>query len=318
MENNYRDMMDAVKAPEGLRMEVMKMSEQERTKKTRPLPVRVALAAACICALLATAAIAAEALGFDFVKIFPDGEKKVIQGTVQGQESEGIQEWELDYEVDGSGVEYIPLEDFSPAVQALTEQYKDTDRHEKKLMFDSWEEAEEYLGYEIMDNSVLAQGKYFPVRLSREGEPLPGNCEVSIHIRNGGDISTINVTSKIDMFEETPEKPHGIEWYEVSAILYVGEPLVDLPNGPSVGYKLSDGSTVEWQESYQTPNGLETVLVNIERAPTTRDDGSEYRGGEYHAHFFLRGVRLEVWGTYSAENQEATLTRLKQILDSFE
>lgn len=286
--------------------------------KRHSTPVRVLLAAACIGALLVTAAMAAEALGFDFVKIFTGEEKKIVQGTIHGRESEGIQEWELDYEVDGSGVEYIPLEDFSPAVQALTEQYKDTDRHEKKLMFDSWEEAEEYLGYEIMDNSVLAQGKYFPVRLSREGEPLPGNCEVSISLRNGGEVYMIDVTSKIDMFGETAERPHGYEWYEVHATLYVGEPLVDLPNGPSVGYKFSDGSTVEWQESYQTPNGLETVLVNIEHAPTTRDDGSEYQGGEYHAHFFLRGVRFEVWGTYSAEEQEATLTRLKQILDSFE
>ena len=117
MENNYRDMMDAVKAPEGLRMEVMNMSEQERTKKTRPLPVRAALAAACIGALLMTAAIAAEGLGFDFVKIFPDGEKKIRQGTVQGQESEGIQEWEVDYEVDGSGAEYIPLSALSQEIQ---------------------------------------------------------------------------------------------------------------------------------------------------------------------------------------------------------
>lgn len=291
----------------------------QTTAKRRPAPVRVLLAAACICALLVTAAVAAEALGFDFVKIFTGEEKKVVQGTIYGRESEGIQEWELDYEVDGSGVEYIPLEDFSPAVQALTEQYKDTDGHIEELMFDSWEEAEEYLGYEIMDNAVLAQGKYFPVRLSKEGEPLPGNCEVSIHIRSGGEISTINVTSKIDMFEETPERPHGIEWYEVSTILYVGGPLPDYPYDPTVGYTFADGCmTVEGQESYQTPDGLETVIVNIEHAPMTRDDGSEYQGGEYHAHFFLRGVRFEVWSTYSAEEQEAILTRLKQILDSFE
>lgn len=297
MENNYRDMMDAVKAPEGLRMEVMNMSEQERTKKTRPLPVRVALAAACICALLVTAAIAAEGLGFDFVKIFNTKE---------------TEETDLDYMVDGSGVKHIPLSAFSPEVQALKGQYEDTDDgyvSSVELAFDSWEEAEEYLGYEIMDNPVLAQGTYDPISfLSKEGDRLTGNCLVQIVFADDGEISLIFVTSKINL----PATSHD---YRVTVILYVRHPLVEPSDDPIVGHKYNGNSwTVEGAEDYLTPDGLETVIVNV------GNDGSECldEGRQYDAHFFLRGLRFYVETGYRAEDQATALPELKEVLDAFE
>lgn len=291
MENNYRDMMDAVKAPEGLRMEVMKMSEQERTKKARPLPVRVALAAACICALLATAAIAAEGLGFDFVKIF---------------NKEEAEETDLDYMVDGSGVKHIPLSALSQEAQALKEQYEDRDDGYActvELAFGSWEEAEEYLGYEIMDNPMLAQGTYDPISLlSKEVDRLPGNCWIRVVFGDDGEITYIQVTSRMNL----SVSPNG---YMVEATLYVRETIEDRPKGPTVAYKYPDDSHVEGKEDYLTPDGLETVIVNIERGN---------RGGEYDAHFFLRGIRFSVWADYPEQDRETALTELKQVLDAFE
>lgn len=297
MENNYRDMMDAVKAPEGLRMEVMKMSEQERAKKTRPLPVRVALAAACICALLVTAAIAAEALGFDFVKIF---------------NKEEAEEADLDYMVDGSGVEHIPLSALSQEAQALKEQYEDRDDGyvcTVELAFDSWEEAEEYLGYEIMDNPVLAQGTYDPISLlSKEGDKRSANCWIKVVFGDDGEITYIQVFSRMNL----SVSPNG---YMVEATLYVREAIEDLPNGPIVGHKYNGNSwTVEGAEDYLTPDGLETVIVNV------GNDGSEClaEGGKYDAHFFLRGIRFYVETDYRPGDQASALPELKEILDAFE
>ena len=329
MENNYRDMMDAVKAPEGLRMEVMKMSEQERTKKTRPLPVRVALAAACIGALLMTAAIAAEGLGFDFVKIFTGEEKKVLQGTVQGQESEGIQKWEVDYEVDGSGAEYIPLSALSQEIQDKRAQVSQEGvYHQETLAFDTWAEVEEYLGLELADNSVLAGGTHrFPVRYSTNGVPELGNYLVDIRYPLNGAVG-VTVSSVINL---------GNRSCDVSA--FIGAGGDNDGSGITLNFGFPDDWTVESQESYLTPNGLETVIVHIVDAPLPREDGGEHRAGGYRAYFTLRGALFEVETGYSYEvlpegveetmrpgviweshppTQKQALATLKEILDAFE
>lgn len=330
MENNYRDMMDAVKAPEGLRMEVMNMSEQERTKKTRPLPVRAALAAACIGALLMTAAIAAEGLGFDFVKIFPDGEKKIRQGTVQGQESEGIQEWEVDYEVDGSGAEYIPLSALSQEIQDKRAQVNQKGvYHQETLAFDTWAEVEEYLGLELADNDLLDLGTHrFPVRYSTNGVPEWGNYLVDIRYPLNGAVG-VTVSSQI-------------EWgYNKGCRMaaYIGAGGDPDDPGVTLNFGFNDIATAESQESYLTPNGLETVIVHIVDAPLPREDGGEHRAGHYHAYFTLRGALFEVKTTYAYEvfpegveetmrpgviweshppTQKQALATLKEILDAFE
>ena len=330
MENNYRDMMDAVKAPEGLRMEVMNMSEQERTKKTRPLPVRAALAAACIGALLMTAAIAAEGLGFDFVKIFPDGEKKIRQGTVQGQESEGIQEWEVDYEVDGSGAEYIPLSALSQEIQDKRAQVNQEGvYHQETLAFDTWAEVEEYLGLELADNDLLDLGTHrFPVRYSTNGVPELGNYLVDIRYPLNGAVG-VTVSSQIELGYN--------KGCRMAAYIGAGgdpdDPGVTLNSG------FPDNWTVESQESYLTPSGLETVIVHIKHAPLPREDGGEHQAGNYCAYFTLRGALFEVKTTYAYEvfpegveetmrpgviweshppTQKQALATLKEILDAFE
>lgn len=329
MENNYRDMMDAVKAPEGLRMEVMDMSEQERTKKTRPLPVRVALAAACICALLATAAIAAEGLGFDFVKIFRGEEKKVVRYTIYGRESEGIQEHELDYEVDGSGVEYIPLSALSQEIQDKREQVNQEGAYyDETLAFDTWAEVEEYLGLELADNDLLARGTHLPVRYSEDFVPELGNYLVDIGYALNGSVGA-TVTSQIKLGYN--------KGCRVAAFIHAGGDPDD--PGTTLQFEASDVWTAESQESYLTPSGLETVIVHIVDAPWPREDGGEHRAGHYHAYFTLRGALFEVKTTYAYEvlpegveetmrpgviweshppTQEQALATLKEILDAFE
>lgn len=253
--------------------------------KRRSTPVRVLLAAACICALLVTAAVAAEALGFDFVKIF-SFEK-------EGEQVEG-------YVADGSGIRYIPLSEFSPEVQALEGQYKEEYIHTEYLSFGSWEEAEEYLGYEIVDHPVLHGADYIPAHYSIGNVPIRGNCNVEISLRSG-EVYMISVSSRVR------KRPSS---FSMTATLYVGGPLPDQTEDPGFGY-FSHVETVEEQEDYLTANNIETVIVCMEHG----DMGN----GTYHANFFLRGIRFSVTAGYpNPENQKIALIRLKQDLDDFE
>lgn len=288
MENKYRNMMDEVRAPEGLRQEVMNISGQERTKKTRPIPVRVLMVATCVCALLVTVAVAAEIAGFDFVRIF--------RGTEEVREH---------YEVAPGSIAAIPLEEFSPEVQALAAPYQDTDYHNEYLGFDTWEEAEEFLGREIARNPILAQAEYLPNGYSSEGNHVDGNCMVWAVIKYGV-LEQFFVSANYDL--------HSEEWgalrVNVTAQVVVG----GNPESAYMGFYFNDLLTIEDQEDYLTANGLETVILNMSRVPA---EGNAFSGGEYHAHFFLRGIRFWVMANYGPEDQETVLAGLKEVLDNF-
>lgn len=295
MENKYQNMMDEVRAPEGLRESVMNISGQERTKKTRPIPARVLMVAACICALLVVGAVAAETLGFDFVNMF-----KSEQGD--GYQTDG-------YRMDASEVKDIPISAFSQAIQDLEEQYKDAGGHIEYLTFDSWEEAEEYLGYNIIDNPVLAPGEYVPTerRFTEKGMTVSGNCVVTISIGQDGKISMIQATSHIR--GRTIGMRGGVT---VTAIIDVGD-LPDQTDATDYTYGFNpEFFAVEEPESYLAANGLETVIVGVKRVSVL--EGS----GHYYANFFLRGIRFNIDTGYNAGGQETALAELKQVLDAFE
>lgn len=256
----------------------------QTTAKRRPAPVRVLLAAACICALLVTAAVAAEVMGFDFVKIFAFDK--------EGDQVEG-------YVTDGSGIAYIPLENFSAEVQALEGQHADEYIHSEYLSFNTWEKAEEYLGYEIVDHPVLHGASYLQRDYTINGVHITGNCNVTISLRSG-EVYMISVSSSVRNYPSS---------FTMTATLYVGGPLPDQTEDPSFGYG-SHYQTVEGQEDYLTANNIETVIICMENS----DKGN----GTYHANFFLRGIRFSIrTGFPNLERQERTLIKLKQDLDAF-
>lgn len=296
MENNYRNMMDEVQAPDGLRESVLNITGQERTKKTRSTPVRVLTVAACICALLVVVAVAAEIAGFDFVQIF--------KGTEEGG-------W--DYTVDVSDlIELIPVKELPPEIQTLEEEYQDKDIHNVLMSFDSWEEAEAFLGWEIADNPVLADSRYAPNKSTYEGHNEEGNCIVSVIIKYGK-VSAIRVDARYDLsFPRTGTGGRTAADIFVDATLYVGdEPLI---YGAGMGY-IADGSVAEGQENYLTENGLAVVIVNMIDNPDT----SLIEHGEYHANFVLRGASFWVRAMYfGPEDQETVLAGLKEVLDNFQ
>lgn len=278
------------------------------TKTRRPVPVRVLLAAACICGALVIGAVAAEALGFDFIRIFGSPEEKIVHVKIKGDD--GSEEWEemgLLYEVYGTGkMESIPLRKFSPAFQAIQEQHKDEDWYHENLGFDSWAEAEEFLGREVADNAVLDRMEYGKRFVGLEEDWQEKACSVGASVR-GGELSSASVGAQYRL----PFSDGGTS-ISVYADFYIGE---ELGSYPDYGFIDNGYWTVEGQESYLTANGLETAIISVKEVR----DGNVAQSGQYHAFFFLRGARFRVEINYwDPEEQETVLAGLKQVLDAFE
>lgn len=291
---------------------LMEDMDGQTTVKRRSAPVRVLLVAACVGALLVTAVVAAEALGFDFVRIFGSSEEKTVYVKIRGDDS--TEEWEemgLLYEVYGSGnMKNIPLRELSPAIQEIQEQYKDEDWYGENLAFDSWEEAEEYIGRELADNALLAQAEY--TRLQYGPEPhVEGNCIVGPFFTYG-ELSSMDVAARYSLpYPNAKMGEINNIIMEVEADLYIG---YDLPMNPDYAFIDNGYWAVAGQESYLTVNGLEAVIIDVKDVR----DGEIQSDGSYHAFFFLRGVRFKLKVGYWGDRAEPILTTLKQVLDAYQ
>lgn len=312
--------------------ELLEESEKVMTKKRRPAPVRVMMVAACVCALL-VGAVAAGVLDFGFVRIFGENdEERIVRGTVTKDDGEKeMIELEALYHVDGSGLVPIPVEKLSPAIQEVQEEYPEG-WHAKRLGFDSWAEAEEFIGYDFADNDILDQvQKYARITFGKGDQAVTGNCFALVYV-NDGELHSVGVFTmynlmclryddRVDVREwnrdvvmvrggDHTENTTGVT-VTVNASFYTRE----LPESPGLGFGGNDYYTVEGQESYLTANGLETVIVHLKDVPGEYDR----EGGAYHAFFFLRGVRFMVEaGYHQPETQELVLIGLKQILDAYQ
>lgn len=279
--------------------------------KRRSVPVRVLLVAACVTALLLVGPAAAKVMGFDFVRIFGGPEEKIVYVK---KNYDGTEEWGetgLLYEVYGSGnAKNIPLSELSPAIQEIQEQYQDEDWYTEQLSFDSWAEAEKFLGREIADNAVLEGAEYKLSTIWKDGEPYQeGNCIVGAFIKYR-ELSSVDVRARYQLPFPGPEGAENAVNTDVAvyADLFIGE---ELPLCPDFGFIDNGHWTVEDQKSYLTANGLEAVIINVK--------WNTGHGGQYHAFFFLRGIRFRVEVDYHGpEDQETVLVGLKQVLDGFE
>ena len=134
MHNTYTKLMMGQDLSQDVDAAFYENLEQAQPKrKTHPL-VRAAIVAACICLMIPVTAWAAKSI-FGVVKI-----------TIgEGKDFEGKDAVVMHRDVEN--VEHIPLEDFSPYLQELKET--------EWLYFDSWEDAEEKIGVDFLNNTIL-------------------------------------------------------------------------------------------------------------------------------------------------------------------
>lgn len=286
---------------------LLEESERAVGKKRHSAPVRALLAAACICALLAVGAVAVEAISGGFMEIYRwTGES----GNVFFFGNYG-------------DVGKIPVEDLSPEIRAVADLYRDEAFHQEFLSFDTWEEAEDFLGLNIMDNPLLAGGGYLPNGVTYQEEHIEGNCVVDV-ITDYGVIRYVTVDARYSL---EPEGSWASPWVTVEASIYVeqnfeGTPLESAMNTeePTPEERASyteNYDEVKEQENYRTANGFKAAIFDLIYV-TKDEDGNTYDWGDYEAAFFQPGIRITVRRYYSEEDKEMALAELKQVLDAFE
>ena len=157
MEKKYQELFDQVHASPALRMEVLHMKERERTGRRR-MPA-AALTAALLVAVLAGTALAAGAMGLVHADFMDLGI------LTNGEHREGLL----------ARGEVAPRPLSERALERVTGK-------EDTWIFDSLEEAEDFLGLEIASNDVLDQMEAIPSTVCRSSsaETITGGCLVDV------------------------------------------------------------------------------------------------------------------------------------------
>lgn len=331
MENNYRDMMDEVRAPEGLRGSVMDMTERERTKKTRPAPARVLMAAACICALLAVGAVAvAEMVGIQVGPILP-GDELPLDPSKNPEDYSG----------------YTIIHDGGFSWDRVSAELKAEAKENMRegiytAYFGSQAELEAALGFTLPYNSFLAAAQESEGRYGLPGS-LPGTKEV-IHIFGQlllvGNEETLSwlsadtnyaisnpehVAHTVDLPISEEERKDGVV---SSYTTCMGEVSVSV-NYEGRESEMSGTITYLYEnfeltrEDYVTPNGVQTVIIREDSktpALIEFDEGLiEFDEGyqSYTAYLTVDGMMLSVH-VHGNENCTDVKGVLKSILDAYQ
>ncbi len=286
MKEVYRELFDGVRASGRLRMEVMSMTKEERPAQRRRIPKAALVAAALVLALAGTA-LAAEVLGAISIR-FLDGD---------GEDSAG-------YQILGDPGRF-PVETFSEELltwAADCPMGSSGDFSYGYRRFDSWEEAEAFLGVHLAENPAMALKYRGWIKTGSLEDFTSSHCEVSMAAQDDlpfrvsvdavyradcGDGKKKMVRVGATMFTEVFDDITS--WCYEEGVLRDSDDL--------------DGSTFE---TYTTPNGLEAVIVSEELEPHTWGfDGNELidRVTIRRAYFIWNDVFYELYA--EDETQEA-------------
>ena len=250
---------------------------------------RTVLIAACLCLALAGTAAAAVANGWiqvTEVKFYPNTN---VNGKVTSYA-------EVRTAVDGSP--YIPFDQFSPEAQAFPHsstylpQYKG---------FDSWTEAEEFLGVELANNPVLDQMEPIPLPIedTQYGIKLDdANC--SVVFRGLMDAPTINLYSEYRLvLDDSRDFRLGV---------YAGIVTEEWSSEWGPGAVFQNHEMPE-TETYVTPSGLQAVIVTADTDP---QPGSLV---SCQTLFRLNGATFHLVTTH--DDRDELVSIIKEILDAY-
>ena len=250
---------------------------------------RTVLIAACLCLALVGTAAAAVANGWiqiTGVKFYPNTN---VNGKVTSY-------GEVTYETEDRP--YIPMEQLSPEAQAFPHsstylpQYKG---------FDSWDEAEKFLGVELADNPLLDQMEPIPLPIedAQYGIKLDdANC--SVVFRGLMDAPTINLYSEYRLvLDDSRDFRLGV---------YAGIVTEEWSSEWGPGAVFQNHEKPE-TETYVTPSGLQAVIV-------TADTGPEpWSLVSCQTLFRLNGATFHLVTTH--DDRDELVRIIKEILDAY-
>lgn len=217
--------------------------------------------------------------------------------------------YENGYNVQGA-YQNIPPERLS---EELLERAARKGTGSEELDFNSWSEAEEFLGLEVANNPMLeemAQSEWEP---PHEGDATPEDariCTVQMYYHQGlPDQILLRGSYWIDYFEEGPFGVNVLAFMRVKA-----EEQEELPVSLGVGGKLENIRA----ETYVTPSGMEVAIFTQDGTGIAAVDNTTFQQSFYTAYFELHNAVFELYTAYNERNADAALNLLKQVLDAYE
>lgn len=282
------------------------------SRRRLPKLVRAGLIAACLCLALAGTAAAAVAMGW-----IKATDPSVIQLPHRDRGTVTITQ----YEVAMDGSVYIPLENISQEALDYANSFLSLPQYKN---FDSWEEAEEFLGVRLASNPVLDKAELVtqpPQSDLVNTDQLPG---VAAPARGNKEATKCEIR-----FEGRTDSPSRISLRSVYRLeAQEGRPInigvsADIHTAPSPwgqwGQQYQYVDKEVSVENYVTPNGLQTVIVATHE--TANDpEYPEHDYTFYEVQFSLHGAyyRLTSFCFLDEGGTQAALSLIKEVLDAFQ
>lgn len=247
-------------------------------KRKKMTPWRGAAIAACLCLALVGTAAAARFAGVWMV-------------DAQHEDMRGVQL--------GGGITCYPVDVLSEEVRALDGAYA-------LKSFKSWENMENFIGVDLMDNPVLdASPNPNRIHIYRDTYTTPDGLEVQDDVK-GRFFARVSALLKT---------VHAVGFYEiedveieVNAILYTERATDRLNEDESYMGVYFQAEEELIQETYTTPNGLEVQIA------WSDDTGNK---SACVAAFSINGIPFSVVTLYQG-NVETNREVLKTVLDGFQ
>lgn len=305
MKERYRNMME-----QAVLSEQAKAAFEEKLYSARPVKkggriLRTALIAACACLALVGTAFAVEAItGIGLTEYF---QGKLVSFR-PGEEEKPAKGYVMDF----TDVISYPIESFSEEVHHL--------EGAVYVEHQSWDEVEEYLGFDLMNNPVLTDPSMEPfdnLDMTFMGLSDKVHCYTRVDGYEGQMYSAV-----AELRRKTARSDIGTFYVELSAQVVAEHPAfaeegdAETLSRFSTGYPEELG--LEFSESqYVAPSGLTATIV-----------ATHWRSGavDYSAHFTLNGISFYIMtggpvGTewpVDAKSSELTWSFMQEILDAFE
>ncbi len=269
------------------------VEEADRPAPRRAGWSRPALIAACLCLILAgTAAAAAGGAGMRVIRLF-SSEKSLVKY--------GYNDSHSGYEIVG-GAAYIPADSLSDEINQLALEHPCETSYKA---FVRLEFAEDYIGRNLLDNALFDKAPTGGIYSDAENTER-GGCLMMVSANKEG-LTGVNVVTRY-MFGSLAGGQEQVE-VELRADLYtdiyakMGEGQAEDKKHTWKKRYFPDGAEIV-QEDYTTPDGLETIILQVKAQPAL-----------YAALFSLNGVRFEITASHSTDSAFA-LETLKMVLDA--
>lgn len=290
MNNPYRKLMEQQHLSDQIKQTVYNNLYSTEPNKPRFTFLKVAAVVACIMLMIPISVLAVEYI-FSIARF-----DSVENATINDQAGVG-------YSIKFDTIQNHPITDFSEHLQNL----------EKTTLvgYDSWEDAEEDLGIDLISNSILTDGEteqilpYVP-----KGTPQAPHCEGVYLVADGqlyaSHISAVYKRSRVN--------------FMVSAQLTAEHPTIadeELKHlhGFEYIYFQEDNPSFK-TEQYTTKNGI-PMTISITNTACSSEDRAGFT--DFNVYFAVNDISYEVWvcGCEGIWDDSHIYTVLCEILEGF-